>query len=379
MVDYKAQFLVMVITVGLAPCLNMPALAASSSPAPSSPRPELAAPPARRGSELALSTLIAAHAPWLAQAWGGRDAASLAAEDLDQQLASISQGRARFYNPAQQHYHALASKFLGPEAASTTHLGLWAERRGKRWFARTVVPGGPAAAAGIAVGDELVSLDGHPFMPNLMFATSPSRPASLRYRRLPWDQEQVATIRPERGTIEASLVRGMRQATRLIRRGNQQIGYLWMPILAGAESQAALSEILSVLSVQSDALILDLRGDFAGGDLVGAQHWLASAAQGATYQKPLRVLVDRGTSGGREALAALLQKTGRATLLGTVTAGAAAPGQALALRQPYGLAYLPKDPPTPPVRPETVLEPALVYAAGSDPVLAEALGQLAAR
>jgi carboxyl-terminal processing protease len=81
-------------------------------------------------------------------------------------LGRMGRSHTKFLSTDDQEYWALKSIFSGDlDGAPVKHIGIWFERRGARWFARNVFPGGPAAVAGIVRGDEMLTVDGQPFSP----------------------------------------------------------------------------------------------------------------------------------------------------------------------------------------------------------------------
>lgn len=290
---------------------------------------------------------------------------------LDHALREVSGGFARFLTPADQEYLALASKFSGSLSAERyLQSGAWFARRGKRWFVEHVFAETPAAHAGLIRGDEIISVNGRPLEPVGSFMSGGK--LQLSYRRLPWEEPRQLALTPIRTSTQEILLAGMQRSQRIVERQQRKIGIVWLTAASHASFRTALHKAAQDFQRDADAMILDLRGDFGGGDLTYSEAWLGARA---IFKKKLIVLVDQGTRGGREALAHLMQTSRRAVIVGAATAGDITPGVAVPCTTPVGALYLPTKLTAPgfQVQPDVAVDAPLVYAAGADPAMIAAL------
>ncbi|MFE7299686.1 S41 family peptidase [Streptomyces sp. NPDC057579] len=221
-------------------------------------------------------------------------------------------------------------------------VGLWVRQQGGgRITVSRVQPGGPAARAGIAVGDRLDAVDGRP---------AQGRPVTETVARLRGDGPEGSGAAA--GTpVRLDLRRGARQWSVTLRRTRlhtQNVtvhrpaggGPTRIKITAFAKGTGAAVRRAVRTADPREGLLLDLRGNTGGlvteavatasvfldGGLVatydvhGSQRALYAEGTGDT-RTPLVVLVDGGTMSAAELLSGALQDRGRAVVVGSPTFG----------------------------------------------------------
>jgi carboxyl-terminal processing protease len=305
-------------------------------------------------------------------------------------LQRLGRSHTQFLTPADQEYWALKSIFSGIlNGASINHVGIWFERKGARWFARNVLPGGSAAEAGLVRGDEIMSIDGNPVGPIASFvALKPGDKVSVTYRRLPWQEPQTASLKVVHSSIQAALLKSMKSSWLLHTQDGKSVAYFWLPTGTHPDFKQQLKQFVSKAADQADALVLDLRDGFGGADPTFLEPFFQTDPSGPapTFTKPMVTLVNEGTRSGKEWLAWSIQGQKRGPLVGTRTAGAFLAAKLFDVEPLRYALYLPVggtkgigvELEGVGVTPDVVVTSPLSYAAGGDPQLMEAL-KLAAK
>lgn len=206
-------------------------------------------------------------------------------------------------------------------------------------FARTTADGGPAALAGIHVGDFLTAIDGRSMV------GAREAEASRALKGEPGKRVVVSVLRPDGGRFEAPLSLAPPLPLSVSWRLEGDYGYIRAPNLtekAVSQVNAAITE-LRAARPGLKGVVLDLRNNPGG--LLDQAVGLADifldggvvveirgreANQLERYHArpgdrlgglPLVVLIDGGTASGAECIAAALQDRKRARIVGTTSFG----------------------------------------------------------
>jgi carboxyl-terminal processing protease len=207
-------------------------------------------------------------------------------------------------------------------------------------FVRRVFAGGPAEAAGLRRGDEIVGADGKPLAEVATFRGQSARQVALAVRRREGAPLIELRVRPRTVVATREWAEAQDRGSRTIPRGGRTIAYVPMFSAAGDLPREVLRDRLNGPLRDADALVLDLRDGFGGADpdLVGLLDprppvltFIENDGDRRIYdpswRKPLVVLVNGGTRSGKEVVARSIQRHHLGTLVGTRTAGAVAAGQ----------------------------------------------------
>ena len=276
-----------------------------------------------------------------------RQAATLGSIDELASLLSAFLGQAGFshagaFTPRDLDYWVLGA--FAPRARiplATWHIGAMFAPAPGGWIVRAVLEGGPAAAAGLRRGDVIVRANGAPFHPFDSFATG--RAARLLVRRGGRTFGALAIPRFQ-GPLESFRMATLASIRHLELDGHR-VGVVHMWCCVNLEMRAALQTALLDSLADCEGVVLDLRDGYGGvssafADLltrdpdedltvtvIGRHGPLPPPPRHDTpphpwYRGPLVAIVNEGTRSAKEILAFDLQRSGRATLVGTRTAGA---------------------------------------------------------
>ena len=289
-----------------------------------------------------------------------------------------------------QDFAAWQSAFSGSlEGARTPQIGVRVERRGAKWFVAKVYAGSGAQRAGLMDGDEWLRTDGKPAQPiQDLKRAKPGTTLTLTVRRRADGPTRDIQVPTGFLSTQEMLATHMDKSHRVLsardpnppnpqKTDDLAVAYVTLPAASHGIFREQLARLAAKYQAESDAMILDLRGGIIGPDATYVEPFLG---EGSLYTKPLVVLVDRSTGGGRERLAEILQKTGRGTLVGEPTQGLREvldfqdliPGEA-ALIFPVPSLNPKVEPENRPLKPDVPVESLTMYSAGTDEALNKAL------
>lgn len=235
---------------------------------------------------------------------------------------------ALYTGPAQERY---AADFAGETGAP----GLWYNYQDGDFVITALRPGGPAAVAGVQIGDMIRAVDG------------------LAVNELTSGHEIAMLLRGPIGTaVPLTVQRGERLLTIQVQREEREqlhsrlltdgVGYVRLPSFPTGVAQTLKAELTTLQTQGMKALVLDLRNNAGGStqdaaailnffirsgalytaEFKAGQHRTVKA-DGAAFlaDLPVTILVDGGSFSSTELIAAAMRDHGRATILGSTTGG----------------------------------------------------------
>ena len=221
-------------------------------------------------------------------------------------------------------------------------IGIFTLQKQQQTFVQDVVEGGPAAAAGLLVGDEIVDLDGRPFQPLESFRGKAGHQVKLRFRRKQGEAAKSIDVNVESINPKAMFIRAMLESARVIERDGKRIGYIHLWSSADTDYHDTLAEVLQGDVLRGvDALIMDMRGKIGGGgmsllellDPRGPQMSFSGRGFSSSTEPSFRNrtvwLMDEEVRSSAEILAYTIRKDNYGLIVGANTAGAVVGGSAL--------------------------------------------------
>ncbi len=278
----------------------------------------------------------ASHAGYADAIADPRDFARATNRALDDLKASHT----AYYTRDQVEYYGLLAIFarsLGID--EPTYVGIGADYADGR-FVRSAFAGGPAEAAGLRRGDEIVAVEGRPFEPIGSFFARAGLPTVLTVRRREGGPTSEVRVTPR----SISPIREWREAqsrgARTIRRGDRSIAYVRLFSGAGDWPKDLLSEQLDGTLRPADALVLDFRDGWGGANpdfvdlfsptppaLTFVERDGTRRLYDPRWHKPLVLLVNGGTRSGKEVVAHAVRERRLGAVVGERTAGAVVAGK----------------------------------------------------
>lgn len=220
-------------------------------------------------------------------------------------------------------------------------LGIDFVKINKRYYVRHIFAGSAAEQVGLLRGDEILTINGKVFSPQLLLRNPRGKSVALEIRRKADASAQIVSISPKWDNPRKEWLTAQRASTRLVSYQGKRIGYQHIFSCAGEENQNILRDsIANTFQASAQALIVDLRDGWGGcnpefldlfNPLVPAITTKLRDASQSTYlsvwKKPLIVLINEGSRSGKELVAYSIQRQGLGTLVGATTAGAVMAGR----------------------------------------------------
>jgi carboxyl-terminal processing protease len=202
----------------------------------------------------------------------------------------------------------------------------------------SVIPGGPADKAGVSAGDIIEFIDGQSTH-EISLASVKARLSGEPGSRVDCSIIRTRKIEPQKITIVRELVGVPPVQEQTMADG---VGYVKAQVLNKGKAQDITAKIKSLQRQGAKKLILDLRNSSEGDAEEGVaianlflDNGMIAAVQGQKYDKvtytaeaqkkitdlPLVVMVNRGTAGAAEIVAAAILENGRGDVVGDKTFG----------------------------------------------------------
>lgn len=202
----------------------------------------------------------------------------------------------------------------------------------------SVIPGGPSDKAGIGSGDIIETMDGKSTH-DMSLAEIKSAMSGETGSRLDCTIIRVRKIEPQKISITRDMVNPPAATDQLMPDG---VGYIKALELNNGKAQEISNKVKSLQKQGAKKLILDLRDDSEGDEEEGVaianlflNHGMITYLEGQKFPRktfnadatkkitdlPLVVMVNRGTMGAAEVVAASIQENGRGDILGDKTFG----------------------------------------------------------
>ncbi|BAY89122.1 MULTISPECIES: S41 family peptidase [unclassified Tolypothrix] len=298
------------------------------------------------------------YQPQLIKAESSKDVAFL----INQMLAQLKSSHTRFYTQDEPAYYQLLGIFLAhsPELKKQlkqflptgkveyTDIGLFTKDINGKIFISSILDDSPAVKAGLKVGDQILSVDGHSYQPIKSFAGKAGQAVKMLIQRSPEasSQQEIAVV-PKIYDASTMFLQAQTASVELIEVAGKKVGYIHIWSNAADPYQQQLQdELIYGRLKNADALVLDLRDGWGGGDIsylniFSAKHNLSLTSiprSGRSYtynyqwKKPVVMLVNENSRSSKEIIAFGFQQNKMGLVLGTQTAKAVLGGRPYLMR-----------------------------------------------
>lgn len=266
------------------------------------------------------------------------------ADKMNALIKTLNMSHCQFLTPNDETYYFLRSLFgqsdrrRAPPVVFTGAIvgGVNCAPRQVRY----VLDGSPAGLSGLQPGDEILAVDGKPFIGQLSFADTAGRTVKLHVLR---DHQPLElALKPVLKDVYSAYVEAIEKSARLIKTADGTLGYvhLWT---GGERAHEVFEDLLGGKLNATAGLILDLRDGYGANFFNDLDYFYrppnAYPATTTTtrsgkkrtailyYDKPVVALINGGVRSGKELLAFSFKRSGRARLVGERTAGAVVGGR----------------------------------------------------
>ena len=276
---------------------------------------------------------------------------------INQMLGELNTSHTQFYTPDEPAYYHLLGIFvprvprLKSQLKSTfpegkveyVGIGAVTQQTDKATFVKAIFDGSPAEAAGLQVGDRILSVEGEPFSPIQSFVGREGETIRLEVQvsANPNSRKEL-TVTPRGYDAAEMFVEALEESAELIQKNNKQIGYVHIWSYAGEKYQRTLEDIILYGELKdADALVLDLRNGWGGAPLTALNLFTGRgpsmttsgrARSPVTYQgqwnKPVVLLVNKGSRSAKEIVAYGFKQYDIGPVVGSKTAGFVTGGRA---------------------------------------------------
>jgi carboxyl-terminal processing protease len=278
---------------------------------------------------------------------------SLAFRDLvNRYLQALQASHTYYLTPADwEYFHLLAifesvpdvQTLLQQQPLGYPSIGAIVQQHLGHWVVADVMPQGPAANAGLQIGDRLLRVGDQPYAPVVPWWDYTEQPARLEYERQ--GQRHQVNITAQRVHPAEELLAALQASFQIREVHGRRIGYAHFYSYAGRQYQEALEEAIRNGPLRdAEALVMDLRYGLGGADPSYLNLFNRHVPQLASidrdgqqtvfpvqWTQPLVMLVNETSRSGKEVLAFAARQHGLATLVGTRTAGAVLAGSPIVI------------------------------------------------
>ncbi|MGE3872425.1 MAG: S41 family peptidase [Parvibaculaceae bacterium] len=273
------------------------------------------------------------------------------ADIVNRMLAELRSSHTGYYTPDEIAYYDLADIFSNglqrdlmerfPKGeVAYDGIGMATRVIDGRHFVSGVFDGFPAAAAGLVVGDEIISAEGSAFAPVRSFKGKAGKKVRLTVRREAQSEPVTVEVTPRSLHPDDTFLAAMKNGARIIEKDGRKLGYVRVWSYAGREYQRLLEELVAGKFKDADGLIWDLRDGWGGGqpyylDIFNRRGVSMTLTErsgeytvAARWRKPVVLLINGGSRSAKEVLAYGFKKYGYGEVVGTKSTGAVLAGRA---------------------------------------------------
>jgi carboxyl-terminal processing protease len=245
-------------------------------------------------------------------------------------IADFGDSHFGFFTKSDQGFYMMQSLVSRP-GTEMPHIGAWFRPAANGFEIQMLLEGGAAANAGLRKGDVVTRIDGQPFTPVDSLAPKVGQKVRLDYTR--GGASMSAEVEIGKGNGIEFFMDGTRASQKVIDYGGKKFAYIHLWTMSNEEQKSALANSVYGRFKDTDGFILDIRDGFGGrpegfGDpffrpdvKLSWESPSFTQQQLFGYQRPLVVLINKGSRSAKEVFAFIMKTSKRAILIGEKTGG----------------------------------------------------------
>lgn len=193
---------------------------------------------------------------------------------VNSMLGKLNASHTYYLTPDDYEYYQLCALFSKiPEISKLfdgkdvfyPSVGILTQNIGNRVFIVSVLVGSVAEKAGLLKGDEIVSVDGAPYLPITSLRSNVGKNIVFKIRRKEMNKPFTILMQPVLVNPKQEMLEAQKSSVRIIEKNEKRIGYVHIYSYAGYEYHQELLDALTWgILKEADALIIDLRYGLGG-------------------------------------------------------------------------------------------------------------------
>ncbi|MFI5385656.1 MAG: S41 family peptidase [Fimbriimonadales bacterium] len=251
-------------------------------------------------------------------------------QDVNAMIADFGDSHFGFFTKSDQGFYMMES-LTKKNSAEMPHFGAWFRTTKLGYEIQMLLNGGAAEGVGMRKGDIVTEVDGQPFTPVDSLAAKAGKKVKLSFTRNQVPMTAEVEVAKSNGTdffLDAT-----KASVKVVESGGKKYGYIHLWTMSNESEKSALANAVFGKLKNTAGFILDIRDGFGGrpegfGDpFFRPEVHLSWQTQGFTqdelfgYQRPLVVIINRGSRSAKEVFAYIIKASKRATLVGERTGG----------------------------------------------------------
>jgi len=250
-------------------------------------------------------------------------------KDVNDMISDFGDSHFGFFTKSDQEYYLMRS--LTGISADMPSIGAWFRPVKGGYEIQMLLNGGAAEAAGLRKGDVVSQIDGQPFSPIDSLVGREDKKARVVFTRA--GTQMSGELEVFKITAKDFFLEATKASVKTIDYGGKNYGYIHLWTMSDEQEKSALANAVFGKLKNTDGFILDIRDGFGGrpegfGDpFFRPEVHLNWGSQGSSndelfgYQRPLVVIINKGSRSAKEVFAYIMKSSKRATLVGETTAG----------------------------------------------------------